>query len=92
MLKLMSMIFLALELQEFRRTRNNISSMREHAELLTSVRNDISEYKVPSISFSHHNSIQCERIFSLSFSPKPTVVQYHEYYCVIDQFYLPPKY
>ncbi|KAG6540841.1 hypothetical protein Mapa_017771 [Marchantia paleacea] len=31
--------------QEFRRTRGNISSMREHAELLTSVRNDISEYK-----------------------------------------------
>ncbi|KAL2621423.1 hypothetical protein R1flu_001628 [Riccia fluitans] len=31
--------------QEFRRTRGNISSMREHAELLTSVRNDISEFK-----------------------------------------------
>jgi hypothetical protein len=33
-------------IQEFRRTKNNISLMREHAELLTSVRNDISEYKV----------------------------------------------
>eukprot|EP00249_Psilotum_nudum_P013252 c24240_g1_i1 orf=628-1338(-) len=31
--------------QEFKRTRGNINSMREHAELLTSVRNDISEYK-----------------------------------------------
>ncbi|MCO5587523.1 hypothetical protein L7F22_041473 [Adiantum nelumboides] len=31
--------------QEFKRTRGNISSLREHAELLTSVRNDISEYK-----------------------------------------------
>ncbi|GAQ88665.1 SNARE protein [Klebsormidium nitens] len=31
--------------QEFKRTKNNINSMREHAELLSSVRNDISEYK-----------------------------------------------
>ncbi|XP_068649854.1 Golgi SNAP receptor complex member 1-2-like [Aristolochia californica] len=31
--------------QEFRRTKGNINSMREHAELLTSVRDDISEYK-----------------------------------------------
>lgn len=31
--------------QEFKRTRKNIHSIREHAELLTSVRNDISEYK-----------------------------------------------
>ncbi|KAL3680560.1 hypothetical protein R1sor_023516 [Riccia sorocarpa] len=37
--------------QEFRRTRGNISSMREHAELLTSVRNDISEYKVYTLSY-----------------------------------------
>ncbi|KAG9452401.1 hypothetical protein H6P81_005305 [Aristolochia fimbriata] len=31
--------------QEFKRTKGNINSMREHAELLTSVRDDISEYK-----------------------------------------------
>ncbi|KAI3444713.1 hypothetical protein Pfo_001378 [Paulownia fortunei] len=31
--------------QEFRRIKGNISSMREHAELLSSVRDDISEYK-----------------------------------------------
>lgn len=31
--------------QEYRRTKGNINSMREHAELLTSVRDDISEYK-----------------------------------------------
>ncbi|KAK3019559.1 hypothetical protein RJ639_004400, partial [Escallonia herrerae] len=31
--------------QEFRRIKGNINSMREHAELLTSVRDDISEYK-----------------------------------------------
>ncbi|XP_068634942.1 Golgi SNAP receptor complex member 1-2 [Aristolochia californica] len=31
--------------QEFRRKKGNINSMREHAELLTSVRDDISEYK-----------------------------------------------
>ncbi|CAK9865153.1 unnamed protein product [Sphagnum jensenii] len=36
--------------QEFQRTRNNMSSTRKHAELLTSVRNDISEYKVCSSS------------------------------------------
>ncbi|KAG6533386.1 Golgi SNAP receptor complex member 1-2-like [Zingiber officinale] len=34
--------------QEFKRTRSNILSKREHAELLTSVRNDISEYKAAS--------------------------------------------
>ncbi|KAK2978811.1 hypothetical protein RJ640_006773, partial [Escallonia rubra] len=32
-------------LMEFRRIKGNINSMREHAELLTSVRDDISEYK-----------------------------------------------
>lgn len=32
--------------QEFKRTKGNILSMREHAELLTSVRNDINEHKV----------------------------------------------
>ncbi|CAL0304645.1 unnamed protein product [Lupinus luteus] len=31
--------------QEFRRIKGNMNSMREHAELLTSVRDDISEYK-----------------------------------------------
>ncbi|PNT49702.1 hypothetical protein POPTR_002G145200v4 [Populus trichocarpa] len=31
--------------QEFRRIKGNINSMREHAELLSSVRDDISEYK-----------------------------------------------
>ncbi|CAL5401207.1 unnamed protein product [Camellia sinensis] len=30
---------------EFKRTKGNINSMREHAELLSSVREDISEYK-----------------------------------------------
>ncbi|KAM0934417.1 putative golgi SNAP receptor complex, subunit 1 [Dioscorea sansibarensis] len=34
--------------QEFKRTRGNILSMREHAELLTSVRNDINEHKASS--------------------------------------------
>uniref|UniRef100_A0A453N4K5 Uncharacterized protein n=1 Tax=Aegilops tauschii subsp. strangulata TaxID=200361 RepID=A0A453N4K5_AEGTS len=32
--------------QEFRRTRGNLSSMREHADLLSSVRGDITESKV----------------------------------------------
>ncbi|XP_031394687.1 Golgi SNAP receptor complex member 1-2 isoform X1 [Punica granatum] len=32
--------------QEFRRIRGNIKSMEEHTELLSSVRNDISNYKV----------------------------------------------
>ncbi|XP_077246280.1 Golgi SNAP receptor complex member 1-2-like isoform X2 [Tasmannia lanceolata] len=36
--------------QEFKRTRGNIISMREHAELLTSVRNDINEYKASGSS------------------------------------------
>ncbi|XP_010524375.1 PREDICTED: Golgi SNAP receptor complex member 1-2 [Tarenaya hassleriana] len=31
--------------QEFRRIKGNINSMKEHAELLSSVRGDISEYK-----------------------------------------------
>lgn len=31
--------------QEFRRIKGNINSMKEHAELLSSVREDISEYK-----------------------------------------------
>ncbi|RXI06852.1 hypothetical protein DVH24_025988 [Malus domestica] len=36
--------------QEFRRIKGNINSLREHAELLTSVRDDISEYKVSMVS------------------------------------------
>ncbi|KAK8501410.1 hypothetical protein V6N12_047145 [Hibiscus sabdariffa] len=35
--------------QEFRRIKGNINSMREHAELLSSVRDDINEYK-----FTYH--------------------------------------
>ncbi|XP_050944201.1 Golgi SNAP receptor complex member 1-2 isoform X2 [Cucumis melo] len=33
--------------QEFKRIKGNINSMREHAELLSSVRDDINEYKSP---------------------------------------------
>lgn len=33
-------------LQEFKRTKGNINSMREHAELLGSVRDDITDFKV----------------------------------------------
>ncbi|KAF9600826.1 hypothetical protein IFM89_013061 [Coptis chinensis] len=42
-----SIVFRAASLfdNEFRRIKGNISSMREHAELLSSVRDDISEYK-----------------------------------------------
>ncbi|KAK4372020.1 hypothetical protein RND71_007404 [Anisodus tanguticus] len=36
--------------REFRRIKGNISSMREHAELLSSVRDDISEYKASGSS------------------------------------------
>ncbi|MCO5549166.1 hypothetical protein L7F22_002633 [Adiantum nelumboides] len=46
--------------QEFKRTRKNIHSIREHAELLTSVRNDISEYKA-SGSLSPGASLLRER-------------------------------
>ncbi|KAH9733170.1 Golgi SNAP receptor complex member 1-2 [Citrus sinensis] len=35
--------------QEFRRIKGNINSMREHAELLSSVRDDISEYKIDDV-------------------------------------------
>ncbi|MCO5590979.1 hypothetical protein L7F22_044955 [Adiantum nelumboides] len=45
---------------EFKRTRKNIHSIREHAELLTSVRNDISEYKA-SGSLSPGASLLRER-------------------------------
>ncbi|KAJ6823198.1 Golgi SNAP receptor complex member 1-2 isoform X1 [Iris pallida] len=35
--------------QEFRRTKGNLNSMREHAELLNSVRDDISESKARNL-------------------------------------------
>ncbi|OAY72280.1 Golgi SNAP receptor complex member 1-2 [Ananas comosus] len=44
--------------QEFKRTRGNITSMREHAELLTSVRNDINEYKASSTMQSAPNLLR----------------------------------
>eukprot|EP01018_Ginkgo_biloba_P035804 Gb_02260 [translate_table: standard] len=47
-------------MHEFKRTKGNINSMREHAELLTSVRNDISEYKA-SGSMSPGPSLLRER-------------------------------
>ncbi|XP_077235464.1 Golgi SNAP receptor complex member 1-2-like [Tasmannia lanceolata] len=40
--------------QEFRRTKGNINSMKEHAELLNSVRDDISEYKASGNSPRMH--------------------------------------
>ncbi|GLJ49073.1 hypothetical protein SUGI_1035210 [Cryptomeria japonica] len=46
--------------QEFKRTKGNINAMREHAELLTSVRNDISEYRA-SGSMSPGPSLLRER-------------------------------
>ncbi|KAJ4727164.1 Golgi SNAP receptor complex member 1 [Melia azedarach] len=46
--------------QEFRRIKGNINSMREHAELLSSVRDDISEYKA-SGSMSPRMQILRER-------------------------------
>ncbi|KAL6128967.1 hypothetical protein ACLB2K_072320 [Fragaria x ananassa] len=46
--------------QEFRRIKGNINSLREHAELLTSVRDDISEYKA-SGSMSPRMQILRER-------------------------------
>ncbi|KAL4199237.1 hypothetical protein AMTRI_Chr03g50150 [Amborella trichopoda] len=36
-------------MQEFKRTKGNINSMREHADLLNSVRDDISEYKMEEV-------------------------------------------
>ncbi|KAL8162312.1 hypothetical protein V2J09_013801 [Rumex salicifolius] len=39
-------MFLAIQLRDLRRIKENISSMREHAELLSSVRDDISEKHV----------------------------------------------
>ncbi|KAH7289797.1 hypothetical protein KP509_30G019100 [Ceratopteris richardii] len=67
--------------QEFRRTRKNIHSLREHAELLTSVRNDISEYKAsgnlsPSASLLrersaiHGNINQLDNVISQAHATK----------------------
>ncbi|ERM94733.1 Golgi SNAP receptor complex member 1-2 [Amborella trichopoda] len=47
-------------MQEFKRTKGNINSMREHADLLNSVRDDISEYKA-SGSMSPRISLLRER-------------------------------
>ncbi|RWR80819.1 Golgi SNAP receptor complex member 1-2-like protein isoform X1 [Cinnamomum micranthum f. kanehirae] len=44
--------------QEYKRTRGNIISMREHADLLTSVRNDINEYKDSGSSLSVPNLLR----------------------------------
>ncbi|CAA6673666.1 unnamed protein product [Spirodela intermedia] len=44
--------------QEFRRIKGNIKSMRDHAELLTSVRNDINEYKASGNLQSVPNSLR----------------------------------
>ncbi|KAG8058002.1 hypothetical protein GUJ93_ZPchr0002g23879 [Zizania palustris] len=47
--------------QEFRRTRGNLSSMREHADLLSSVRDDITESKVlaPTNLPTSQNFVMC---------------------------------
>jgi Golgi SNAP receptor complex protein 1 len=47
--------------QEFRRTKGNINSMREHAELLGSVRDDITDYKTSSGSMSPRMQLLRER-------------------------------
>ncbi|KAG6505959.1 hypothetical protein ZIOFF_031272 [Zingiber officinale] len=44
--------------QEFKRTRGNIMSMREHAELLISVRNDINEHKASGSTQSAPNLLR----------------------------------
>ncbi|XP_024372384.1 Golgi SNAP receptor complex member 1-2 [Physcomitrium patens] len=70
--------------QEFRRTRNNISSMREHAELLTSVRNDISDHKAsgntsPVASLLrergsiHGNIAQMDEVINIAHATKGTL-------------------
>jgi Golgi SNAP receptor complex protein 1 len=47
--------------QEFRRTKNNINATREHAELLISVREDISQYKKGSGLNSRTENLLRER-------------------------------
>ncbi|XP_004514206.1 Golgi SNAP receptor complex member 1-2-like [Cicer arietinum] len=47
--------------QEFRRIKGNINSMREHAELLSSVRDDISDYKTSGGSMSPRMQLLRER-------------------------------
>ncbi|KAF3322423.1 Golgi SNAP receptor complex member 1-2-like isoform X1 [Carex littledalei] len=44
--------------QEFKRTKKNLLSVKEHAELLTSVRNDIHEHKSPSKIKSERNLLR----------------------------------
>jgi hypothetical protein len=52
-------------LQEFKRTRGNINSSRERAELLISVRNDINEYKVGVLFY--HSSIRIYAVTVMRF-------------------------
>ncbi|XP_035548427.1 Golgi SNAP receptor complex member 1-2-like [Juglans regia] len=51
--------------QEFRRIKGNINSMKSHAELLSSVRDDISEYKVSLVKSSSLSCIINYFCFSL---------------------------
>ncbi|KAF5464103.1 hypothetical protein F2P56_014210 [Juglans regia] len=55
--------------QEFRRIKGNINSMKSHAELLSSVRDDISEYKCRSLFVP----LQCS--FSLLSMPSEGVAE-----------------
>lgn len=43
--------------QEFKRIKGNINSMREHAELLSSVRDDISDFKVGKRHYMNLNNV-----------------------------------
>ncbi|KAK9997051.1 hypothetical protein SO802_021737 [Lithocarpus litseifolius] len=45
---------------EFQRIKGNINSMSEHAELLSSVRDDISEYKIHSRKMNVHPDVNFE--------------------------------
>ncbi|XP_027334495.1 Golgi SNAP receptor complex member 1-2 [Abrus precatorius] len=47
--------------QEFRRIKGNINSMREHAELLSSVRDDITDFKTSAGSMSPRMQLLRER-------------------------------
>lgn len=47
--------------QEFRRTKGNLNSMREHSELLNSVREDISEYKASASAAAPGTGLLRER-------------------------------
>lgn len=61
--------------QEFRRIRGNINSMKEHAELLSSVRDDISEYKVRKIEIEVITSNFYSAVFLELEIIIPTVMQ-----------------